>query len=133
MVFFGEYHVSFTGNGRLVLPKKIRELLKGDVFILSKGYDQCLTGYDKEEWEQRAQSVLGASSLLEQENISKKRFLFASTTYVEIDDQGRFVIPKGLLEFAHLAELKAVIVGVGDHFEIWDEKKWELYLKTVKA
>ena len=133
MVFFGEYHVSFTGNGRLVLPKKIRELLKGDVFILSKGYDQCLTGYDKEEWEQRAQSVLGASSLLEQENISKKRFLFASTTYVEIDDQGRFVIPKGLLEFAHLAELKAVIVGVGDHFEIWDEKKWELYLKTFKA
>lgn len=133
MVFFGEYQVSFTGTGRVVLPKKIRELLKGDIFILSKGYDSCLTGFDKEEWEKRAQKVLGETSLLEQENMNKKRFLFSSTVYIEVDDQGRFVIPKTLIEFAQLTESKALIVGVGDHFEIWNETKWNDYIQNLNA
>ena len=51
MVFFGEYLVSFTAPGRVVIPKKIRELLKGDSFIVTKGFDFCLAGYDKEDWE----------------------------------------------------------------------------------
>lgn len=130
MVFFGEYQVSFTAPARMVLPKKIRELLKGDVFVLARGFDNCLAGYDKEDWEKRSQDLLGVS-LLEKENIEKRRFLFASAVYLEIDDQGRFVVPKNLLNFAGLAQ-KAMIVGVGDHFEIWTAEKWEKYLEKVQ-
>lgn len=128
MVFFGEYQVSFTGAARIVLPKKIRELLKGDVFILTKGLDFCLNGYDKEDWENKAKGLLQVS-LLEQENIEKRRFIFSSAVYLEIDTQGRFVIPRNLLDYFGLVD-KAVIIGVGDHFEIWEPKKWEKYAHT---
>ncbi len=130
MVFFGEYQVSFTGSGRVVLPKKIRELLKGDTFILTKGFDACLSGYDKEDWEIKAKELLRVS-ILEKENLEKRRFVFSSAVYLEIDDQGRFVIPRNLLNYAELGD-KAIIVGIGDHFEIWEPTRWEKYMKEVK-
>lgn len=130
MVFFGEYQVAFTAPGRIVLPKKIRELLQGSVFVLSKGFDTCLAGFNKEDWEARSEELMTVS-LLERENLDKKRFLFASAVYIETDDQGRFVIPKNLLQYAGLSE-KAVIVGVGDHFEVWNIETWDEYLKKVK-
>ncbi|GIW64831.1 MAG: transcriptional regulator MraZ [Patescibacteria group bacterium] len=127
MVFFGEYQLSFTSPGRLVLPKRIRELLKGNTFILTKGFDLCLAGYDKEDWENRAKELF-KSSLLSKENLDKQRLLFSSIVYLEIDDQGRFVIPKNLLTYAGLKK-DVVILGVGDHFEIWDQESWKKYSK----
>ncbi len=130
MVFYGEYQVNFSSPGRLVLPKKIRELLKGNVFVLSKDFDNCLSGYDKEDWESRAKN-LSQSSLIDNSNIDKQRFIFSSISYLEIDDQGRFVIPKNLLNYAELKD-QAIIIGVGDHFEIWDKNKWIEYSKKLK-
>lgn len=130
MVFFGEYQVSFSAPGRIVLPKKLRELLKGNTFVLAKGFDQCLAGYDKDDWEGRAKELLNVS-LLERENLDKKRFLFSSAVYLEIDEQGRFVVPKNLLQYGDLNQ-KVTIVGVGDHFEIWEIAKWEAYSKEMK-
>ncbi|MCS7092847.1 MAG: division/cell wall cluster transcriptional repressor MraZ [Patescibacteria group bacterium] len=127
MVFFGEYRLSFTSPGRLVLPKKIRELIKGDTFVLSKGFDHCLSGYDREDWEKRARSFFNFS-LIDRDNLPRQRFLFSSIVYLEIDAQGRFVIPRHLLVFAQL-ENQALIIGVGDHFEIWNPKKWQIYQK----
>lgn len=131
MVFFGEYAVSFSAPGRIVLPKKLRELLKGNIFILTKGFDFCLSGYDKEDWELKARELLNVS-LLEKENLEKRRFLFSSAVYLEIDDQGRFVIPRHLLSYGELKE-KVLIIGVGDHFEIWSEERWEKYKKESKV
>lgn len=131
MVFFGEYFVSFSAPGRIVLPKKLRELLKGNIFVLAKGFDTCLAGYDKEDWETRAQELLHVP-LLERENLEKRRFLFSSAAYLEIDDQGRFVIPRNLMQYAGLNE-KVLIIGTGDHFEIWEEKRWEKYMKTASS
>ncbi len=129
MVFFGEYEVTFSAPGRVVLPKRLRELLKGNVFVLAKGFGSCLAGYDKEDWENRSKELLSVS-LLERENIEKRRFLFSSAVYIEIDDQGRFVISKNLLQYAELLK-KVVIVGVGDHFELWNEEKWKQYISKV--
>lgn len=131
MVFFGEYLVSFSAPSRIVLPKKLRELLKGNIFILTKGFDFCLSGYDREDWESRAKTLLNVS-LLEKENLEKRRFLFSSAVYLDIDDQGRFVIPRAMLSYAGLKD-QALIIGVGDHFEIWEQGKWEKYIKEVKS
>ncbi|MCX7996740.1 MAG: hypothetical protein N2691_03190 [Patescibacteria group bacterium] len=125
MVFFGEYSVSFTGQGRIVLPKKIRELLKGNTFVITTGFDSCLAGFDRDDWETRAKELLSVS-LLDKENIYKRRQLFSSAAYVDIDEQGRFVVPKNLMKML-TAGSRAVIIGVGDHFEVWDEEKWSEY------
>lgn len=131
MVFFGEYQISFSGSGRLLLPKKVRELLKGNTFILTKGFGNCLSGYDKDDWEKRASELLNPS-LLQPTDMDNRRYVFSSLVYLEIDEQGRFVIPKNLLEYSNLSN-KVVIIGVGDHFEIWDMDKWETYKLKIKS
>ncbi len=130
MVFFGEYQVSFSAPGRIVLPKKLREPLKGNSFIVTKGFDNCLNGYDRDDWENRSKALLNVS-LLEKDNLEKRRFLFASAVYLDIDDQGRFVIPRNLLSYGQIID-KALIIGVGDHFEIWKPERWEKYQKEFK-
>lgn len=128
MVFFGEYQANLSGTGRFLLPKRIRELLKGNTFILTKGFDNCLAGYDKEDWEKRAADLLNPS-LLQPTDLRERREIFSALSYLEIDDQGRFVIPKNLLNYAGLKE-KITIIGVGDHFEIWNAEKWKKYAHT---
>lgn len=127
MVFFGEYQLNFSGSGRLLLPKKVRELLKGDTFILTKGFGSCLAGYDKSDWEKRATELLNPS-LLQPTDMGQRRSIFSALAYLEIDDQGRFIIPKSLVEYAELKE-KVVIIGVGDHFEVWSLSRWQEYKK----
>ncbi len=131
MVFFGEYQINFSGSGRLLLPKRVRELLKGNRFILTKGFGNCLSGYDKDDWEKRATELLNPS-LLQPTDMNSRRYIFSSLVYLEIDEQGRFVVPKNLLEYGQLQE-KVVIIGVGDHFEIWDQGKWTEYSKKIKG
>lgn len=130
MAFFGEYEVSVTSGGRIVLPKKIRENLKGEAFVLTKGFDVCLAGYDKDDWNNRSNELLSVS-LLDKENIERKRVLFSGANEIEVDEQGRFVIPKSLGIFMGLKNSKTMIIGVGDHFEIWENAKWQAYLKTI--
>ena len=130
MVFFGEYSVSVTEGGRIAIPKKIRENIKGDVFILTKGFDICVAGYGRDDWQRRTGDLMNVS-LLEKDNIDKRRMLFSGANEIVIDDQGRFVIPKALISYMGLVTDRVKVVGVGDHFEIWDEEKWLKYAKKI--
>lgn len=132
MAFFGEYEVSLTEGGRIVLPKKIRENLKGDKFVLTKGFDVCLAGYDKDDWDVRSKDLL-SMSLLDKENIDRRRFMFSGANYIGVDEQGRFVIPRSLMSFMGLKQGGVKIVGVGDHFEIWESGSWSKYLKKISV
>jgi len=132
MLFLGEYRLAFTGQGRIVIPKKIREALgKAKTFTLTKGFDKCLSGFRNEEWEKGAQELM-SPSLLEMQKVEMKRHLFSSATIVEIDEQGRIVITKNLLEYAELNEKEVILVGVGTYFEIWNVEKWSKYMNNVE-
>lgn len=130
MVFYGEYTVMVTEGGRIAIPKKIRENLTGDMLILTKGFDVCLAGYDHQDWQKRTQELMSVS-LLDKEHIDKRRVLFSGAHEIEFDEQGRCVVPKALIEFMGSGSKKVKIVGVGDHFEIWNEDKWNSYLNNV--
>lgn len=129
MVFYGEYTVSFTSGGRLVLPKKIRELINGTQFVITKGFDQCLSGFNLLDWQKRAGEFM-STSLVNTQDLELKRVIFSGAVYVELDDQGRFVLPKNLLDYLQLNQ-RVVFTGVGDHFEIWGENRWLKYLKMA--
>jgi MraZ protein len=125
MLFLGEYTGSFSGVGRLLLPKKMRDLLRGTTFVLTRGLNGCIAGYDSLEYENKAKELF-QNSIFDNKELAEKRLHFSTTVYAEIDDQGRFVIPKHLLEYAKF-EKDIVIVGVGDHFEIWSKSSWQKY------
>jgi len=132
MVFLGEYEVTFTGQGRINIPKKIRESLgKDNTVVLTKGFDRCLAGFRHEDWDKGAQELL-APSLLEMDKAEIKRHLFSSAAVCEIDEQGRIVIPKNLLRYAKLEEKNMTVIGVGAHFEIWDTNEWQKYQEETE-
>lgn len=133
MLFLGEYGVTFTGQGRIVIPKKIRDALAdARVFTLTKGFDRCLSGFRNADWEKGAADLM-SSSVLEMHKIEMKRHLFSSATVVDIDEQGRVVIPKNLMDYAELSGKDVILIGVGTYFEIWNPEKWKLYMKNTEA
>ena|SRR3972149_6267602 len=126
-MFLGEYRHGLTKGKRLALPKKIRAQITGTEVILSKGFETCINGFDKPLWEETAKQPL-AIPLYEERGRILRRQMFAQAQEVEIDKQGRIILPDSLLDWAGVKD-EVIVIGVGDHFEIWESKKWEEYLK----
>lgn len=129
-MFLGEYQTKFTGKGRVILPKKLREEVSGKEIILSRGFEGCIWGFDLKVWEKQAEKQLEISPVEEQARLLR-RYLFASSVIGELDEQGRFVIPGSLMEYAALKQ-EVVLIGAGDHFEVWDKTLWGLHLKRLE-
>lgn len=130
-MFLGSYTPSFDALARrIALPKKIRAYLAKDEIILSYGFEKCLFGFDPVTWNKEANRQL-ESSIAERRSRDIRRFIFASAATLQLDDQGRFVIPSNLQKYARIT--KPVVIGAGDHFEIWDETIWEKELAKLET
>src|SRR3990167_9953920 len=100
-MFLGEYQLNFSGKGRIVLPKKIRQEIKGKDLILSRGFENCIWGFSPEEFEKEAKRQLEVSAT-EERGRYLRRYLFSGSVPAELDTQGRFIIPSALLTYANL-------------------------------
>lgn len=120
----GEYHHSIDNKGRLIVPSKFRDEL-GDMFIITRGLDQCLFGYPLSEWELIEEKLKGLP-LTKKDARAFTRFFFSGATESELDKQGRINIPAPLLQYAKL-EKECVILGVSNRIEIWSKQIWEDY------
>lgn len=118
----GEYNHTIDAKGRLIIPSKFREIL-GDEFVVTKGLDGCLFVYDNQEWTV-FEEKLKALPLTNKDARKFVRFFLAGAGNVEVDKQGRILIPSNLREFACL-EKDVVLVGVGSRIEIWSKDKWD--------
>lgn len=121
-MFMSEYNHTVDTKGRLIVPSKFREQL-GDEFVVTKGMDGCLFVYANEDWiafEQKLTSL----PLINKEARKFARFFLAGAAQVEVDKQGRILLPANLREFAGL-EKDVVLVGVGSRIEIWSRENWE--------
>lgn len=131
-MFLGEYMVNFSGQGRLIIPKKFREALGNtNSFTLTKGFDKCLAGFRNEDWEKESVKLMGDTAL-ELHTADVKRYFFSSAVIAETDDQGRIIVPKNLLQYADLNGKEATLIGVGSYFEIWNNEKWTEYSKKIE-
>lgn len=128
-MFLGSWRPSFNLKSRRVaLPKKIRAYLATVEIILSYGFEECIFGFDTKSWEKESQKQL-ALPITERSSRDLRRLFFSTAELVKLDDQGRFVIPSGHLEYAQIK--KPIIIGAGDHFEIWDEDLWMLEMEKL--
>ncbi|WP_342430504.1 division/cell wall cluster transcriptional repressor MraZ [Neobacillus sp. FSL H8-0543] len=123
-MLMGEYHHSIDMKGRMIVPSKFRDEL-GDMFIITRGLDQCLFGYPLSEWE-LIEEKLKALPLTKKDARAFTRFFFSGATESELDKQGRINIPAPLLQYAKL-EKECVILGVSNRIEIWSKQIWEEY------
>ena len=126
-MFMGEYGHTIDAKGRIIVPVKFRESL-GDNFIITKGLDNCLFVYTNEEW-QRFEEKLKTLPLTNKNARTFTRFFLAGAASVEVDKQGRILLPSVLREFAGL-EKDVVLVGVASRIEIWSKDRWLQSIST---
>lgn len=105
-----------------MVPAKLREGL-GDNFVVTKGLDGCLFVYSQEGWS-AFEEKFNSLPLNNKDVRQLTRFFLAGASACEIDKQGRVVIPQYLRTFAELVK-DVVLIGAGNHVEIWDQVKWE--------
>ncbi|MCM1100825.1 MAG: division/cell wall cluster transcriptional repressor MraZ [Clostridium sp.] len=121
-MFMSEYNHTVDAKGRLIIPSKFREVL-GEEFVISKGMDGCLFVYANADWDAFEQK-LTALPMTNKEARKFTRFFLAGAAQVELDKQGRILLPATLREFAGL-DKDVVLVGVGSRIEIWDKDRYE--------
>ena len=121
-MLMGEYNHTLDAKGRIIIPARIREQL-GERFVVSKGLDGCLFAFPSEEWEKLV-NKLQALPLTNKDARKFSRYFLAGASEVELDKQGRALLPQPLRESAGL-EKDVVLCGVGSRREIWTKERWD--------
>lgn len=121
----GEFRYTIDLKKRLFIPSKLREDL-GETVVLMKGVDPCISVYSKSAWEAFEKKISEIPSIKARQ---ATRFIYASIAEVQLDSQGRVLLPKQLCQYASLTQ-NAVVIGVGTHVEIWDEAAWDAFSAT---
>ncbi|MDZ5711561.1 MULTISPECIES: division/cell wall cluster transcriptional repressor MraZ [Jeotgalibacillus] len=124
-MFMGEYQHSIDTKGRIIVPAKYREHVK-DLFVITRGLDQCLFGYPMDEW-RRLEEKVRSLPVTKKDARAFARFFFSGAVECEIDKQGRINLPKNLIDYAKI-EKECMIIGVSSRIEIWDKAVWNDYL-----
>ena len=122
-MFMGEYNQTIDAKSRLIIPSKFREIL-GDEFVVTKGLDGCLFVFDNTEWTAFEEKLKQLPSLTNPNVRKFIRFFMAGASTVEVDKQGRILIPASLKDHAAL-EKDVVLIGVGSRMEIWSKERYE--------
>lgn len=129
-MFFGSFAHTLDDKGRLVIPRKMREETGVKVFIM-KGFDGALSIYKACEFEK----LVNEFNTLPFNKKSARDYLrvqLASTCDLEIDKSGRVQIPSMLLDKFQIGK-EVIVIGMGDHIEVWNRKAYEEYEKKAIA
>ncbi len=130
--FIGQTPHSLDPKNRLFIPQKFRdELRKEDKchFILTSGLEACLFLSLPSAWERFLSDGLSANMENKDEERAFKRKLLAEAIEVNVDSQGRILIPQLLRNYARLKK-DVFVNGAGNRAEIWDQSVWSKYRKT---
>lgn len=129
-MFLGEYQHSLDIKARLIVPAKFREEL-GVRFVATKGLDNCIFIYPMDEWK-IIEGKIRALPFTRADVRSFARFFLSGATELELDKQGRVVLPQNLREYANI-DKDLVIIGVGSRLELWSSQIWATYNQTAAA
>lgn len=122
-MLLGQYTVSITDKGRIAIPARFRTELATSL-IAAKWFEECIVIVRKENWNELLLKVTAKAETLNVSVREIERFILGSAFEIDLDSQGRFVIPKVLKEYASL-EKEIIFVGLGNRVEVWNEKKWK--------
>lgn len=127
-MFTGEYRHSVDDKGRLAVPAKFRAQL-GAGAVVSRWLDACLAIHTQDGWNDLSAKV-AALPITDPNARRFSRLIFAGAAEVELDRQGRILLPAYLREHIDLGG-DAVVVGSRDHAEIWVPATWASYAQGL--
>ena len=127
--FSGEYESKMDAKGRMVLPARLKSSLpeaSAGQLVINRGFEPCLVLYAEVEWRKISSKVMGLNEFNE-EYRTFQRNMFRGVTEVELDNNGRFLIPKSMLKYAQI-ETDVVVVGMGNRIELWNPAQYDHFL-----
>jgi MraZ protein len=128
-MFLGEYEHTIDTKSRMAVPAKFRSQIDRGA-VISKGMGACLSVYTMQRWEEKSNELVAGRSSEDLRDFERR--IYPSASEVELDAQGRIVIPAKLRSFAKI-ESEVTIAGVRDHFEIWNRDVWRSYQERLDA
>jgi MraZ protein len=127
MTFFtSEYESKLDAKGRLVLPARIKSQLplgESQELVIRRGFEPCLIMYPMVEFKKVFSKISGLNEFNEEYRKLQRNFLSGVVT-VELDGNGRFLIPRNMLTYAQI-DKDAMLVGTGNKVEIWNPSIYE--------
>ncbi|OGH10542.1 MAG: hypothetical protein A2857_00450 [Candidatus Levybacteria bacterium RIFCSPHIGHO2_01_FULL_36_15] len=128
-MLLGQFEVKVGEKSRIAFPKRFRENL-GDKIIITYGFENSLMVVSEQNWKSLLEGTEDKPFLLSNAR-DTQRFLLGGAAMVELDAQGRFVLPEYLKEFGDIKE-EVTFVGLYRYVEIWSSKKWLEHRDTIK-
>ncbi len=130
-MLIGEYTHTIDEKGRISLPVKFRKEM-GKKVVITRGLDKCLFIFTIKEW-MILSKELSSSPWLKSDTRAFNRRIFGGATEIDVDAVGRMLLPEFLKMEANLVgKDKAVLVGVDNRVEIWEEKMWSQYREITE-
>lgn len=126
----GNYRNSVDNKGRITIPSKFRKELDGKIF-LSLGFEKTLSVRSEKEYKSFKDKILSMDTLTKKVRILQ-RVLLGNTIEVELDNQGRALLPKTLLDSANIKD-KVVISALGNQIEIIAEEAYDKMLEDAMS
>ena len=130
MTFFtSEFECKLDAKGRLVLPSKLKSNLPAASIrqiVIRKGFEPNLIIYPLNEYKKLHNKISSLNEFNSEQRKLKRNF-FSSIIQVDLDNSGRFLIPKNMLTHEKINR-EAIICGMGNVIEIWNNKMYKKYL-----
>lgn len=127
-MFLGEYTHSVDAKGRVAVPAKYRDELAAGL-VVTRGFDQNLLVYPMATWKTLSERIT-ALPIGDPSARSLRRLLFSSAVDMELDKQGRILLPAYLREYGAIGG-EAVMAGMDSFFEIWSTERWNAVLERL--
>ena len=129
-MFIGEFSHTLDNKGRVACPAKFRADLKKGA-VVTRGLDNCLFVFTRAEWNKLAEK-LAALPLAQANSRDFARLMLAGAMDIELDKQGRAMLPEYLRQFAGLKK-DVVVAGLYTRLEIWDKTTWEQFKAKTES
>ena len=131
MHFYGKYEHSLDGRGRIAIPAVYRRELH-DGGVLRPADDGCIELYTREGFGAETDRRLGDSGTRERADRQRRRDFLPEAFPVDLDQQGRIVIPQEMRERASL-DGRVTLIGLGDYIELWNPERWDAEREAAAA
>ena len=130
MMYFGYFEHTLDDKGRLSLPRKLREgLSEGSLLYILKGFEGCLSVYNETEFQKLCEECSNIS-FNKKNSRDYLRAVLGSAIELNLDKVGRIQLPILVLN-KYKINKDVVVLGVRDHFEIWDLKTYQEYERSI--
>jgi MraZ protein len=129
-VFTGEYRHAVDGKGRIAVPARFRPRLDGGAYV-ARWIDGCLGLFPRAAFDALAERVADRP-VTDANARAFARLIFSGAFEVELDGQGRILVPAALREWAGIGT-EALVVGAVERMELWAPERWATYRTAQSA